>query len=59
MLFACLFDRHSLEVAGGLGPTAGQIFRIGLLGDNARREYVEFALQVLKDGLKATATSKL
>lgn len=44
--------RHSLEIAGGLGPTAGHVFRIGLLGENATREKVDFVLTVLKEALQ-------
>lgn len=52
--------RHSLEIAGGLGPTAGLVFRIGLLGENAKREYIDLVLRVLKEALQSnTSTSKL
>lgn len=42
----------SVEIAGGLGPTAGEIIRIGLMGENARSEYVAIALKVLRESLK-------
>lgn len=38
---------HSMEIAGGLGPTAGEIIRIGLMGENGRREYADQVLAVL------------
>ncbi|HVH19559.1 MAG TPA: aminotransferase class V-fold PLP-dependent enzyme [Myxococcota bacterium] len=43
-----LLDRFGIEVGGGLGKLAGQIWRIGLMGENARVIHVEalhFALQ--------------
>lgn len=43
---------HSMEIAGGLGPTAGQIIRIGLMGENARRQYVDQVLRVLTDAIR-------
>jgi alanine-glyoxylate transaminase/serine-glyoxylate transaminase/serine-pyruvate transaminase len=43
-----LLMRYGIEVGGGLGKLAGQIWRIGLMGENARCIHVEallFALQ--------------
>ena len=45
------FSRYKLEIAGGLGPTAGRVWRIGLMGQNAKPEKVEMALKVLKEAL--------
>ncbi len=42
-----LLDRHGIEVGGGLGKLAGQIWRVGLMGENARRSSVE----TLRDAL--------
>jgi alanine-glyoxylate transaminase/serine-glyoxylate transaminase/serine-pyruvate transaminase len=36
-----LLERHGIEVGGGLGPLAGRIWRVGLMGENARKESVE------------------
>jgi alanine-glyoxylate transaminase/serine-glyoxylate transaminase/serine-pyruvate transaminase len=36
-----LLDEHGIEVGGGLGKLAGRVWRIGLMGENARRESVE------------------
>jgi alanine-glyoxylate transaminase / serine-glyoxylate transaminase / serine-pyruvate transaminase len=33
-----LLERHSIEVSGGLGPLAGQAWRIGVMGEGARPE---------------------
>lgn len=43
--------RHLVEIAGGLGPTFGQIWRIGLMGQNATEERVDRVLDVLAEGL--------
>jgi alanine-glyoxylate transaminase/serine-glyoxylate transaminase/serine-pyruvate transaminase len=36
-----LLERESIEIGAGLGPLAGQIFRIGLMGSGATLENVE------------------
>ncbi len=36
-----LLDAHGIEVGGGLGPLAGKIWRVGLMGENATKENVE------------------
>jgi alanine-glyoxylate transaminase/serine-glyoxylate transaminase/serine-pyruvate transaminase len=35
-----LLDEHDIEVGGGLGKLAGQVWRVGLMGENARTENV-------------------
>ena len=45
-------DKYSLEIAGGLGPTVGKIWRVGIMGYCAREENIELVLQALRDGLK-------
>jgi len=40
-----------LEIAGGLGPTAGKVWRVGLMGINAKEENVDFVLKVLKEAI--------
>jgi alanine-glyoxylate transaminase/serine-glyoxylate transaminase/serine-pyruvate transaminase len=46
-----LLERHDIEVGGGLGKLAGQIWRIGLMGENARPEVVDRLLGALADEL--------
>ena len=46
-----LLDRHGIEVGGGLGALAGKIWRIGLMGENARKENVERLLTALREEL--------
>ena len=36
-----------------LGPTAGKVWRIGVMGQNATRENVERVLKALQDGIKS------
>ena len=40
-----LLDDHGIEVGAGLGPLAGEIWRIGLMGENAREEPVDRLLE--------------
>lgn len=44
-------DRYDVEIAGGLGPSAGKVWRIGLMGYNATPATVELVLAAFKDGL--------
>jgi alanine-glyoxylate transaminase/serine-glyoxylate transaminase/serine-pyruvate transaminase len=43
-----LLDEYGIEVGGGLGPLAGRIWRIGLMGENARIANVERLLCALR-----------
>ena len=47
-----LLEEHSIEIGGGLGPLAGKIWRIGLMGDNANRSTVAQLLDALQATLK-------
>jgi alanine-glyoxylate transaminase/serine-glyoxylate transaminase/serine-pyruvate transaminase len=44
-----LLREHKIEIGGGLGPLAGKIWRIGLMGHTARPENVEKLIQALKE----------
>uniref|UniRef100_U5EHZ8 Alanine--glyoxylate aminotransferase n=1 Tax=Corethrella appendiculata TaxID=1370023 RepID=U5EHZ8_9DIPT len=44
-----------VEISGGLGPTAGKVFRIGLMGENATTERVDMVLYVLKESIQSTS----
>jgi len=46
-----LLERHGIEVGGGLAALAGRIWRIGLMGENARKENVERLLGALEQEL--------
>jgi alanine-glyoxylate transaminase/serine-glyoxylate transaminase/serine-pyruvate transaminase len=43
-----LRNEFKIEIGGGLGPLAGKIWRIGLMGHTARKENVTRLLQALK-----------
>lgn len=43
-----LLDKHGIEVGGGLGKLAGRVWRIGLMGENARPEIVERLLAAIR-----------
>ena len=46
-----LLGRANVEIGGGLGPTKGRIWRIGLLGHSAQRENVLLVLAALEAAL--------
>lgn len=46
-----LMQKYGLEIGGGLGELQGKIWRIGLMGYNARRENVLLLLAALEDVL--------
>ena len=50
-LRARLLAAHGIEVGGGLGKLAGQIWRIGLMGENACDAVVERLLGALREEL--------
>ncbi len=43
-----LLSRYGIEIGGGLGKLAGQIWRVGLMGENARLIHVEALLFALR-----------
>jgi alanine-glyoxylate transaminase/serine-glyoxylate transaminase/serine-pyruvate transaminase len=43
-----LRKEHKIEIGAGLGPLAGQIWRIGLMGHTARGKNVEHFLAALQ-----------
>lgn len=46
-------DRYTVEIAGGLGPTLGKVWRVGIMGYNAKPANVELVLAAFRDGLAA------
>ncbi len=44
-----LLERHGIEVGGGLGKLAGEVWRVGLMGENAREENVARLAQALRE----------
>jgi len=47
-----LLERYGIEIGGGLGPLAGQIWRIGLMGHTARLRNVATLLGALEELLR-------
>ncbi|XP_051482298.1 alanine--glyoxylate aminotransferase [Apus apus] len=56
---AFLMDTCAIEIAGGLGPTAGKVLRIGLMGCNSTRSNVERVLGALRDALGRCRRSRM
>jgi alanine-glyoxylate transaminase / serine-glyoxylate transaminase / serine-pyruvate transaminase len=48
-----LLDGPGIEIAGGFGPLAGKVFRIGVMGPLATEENVQFFLREFKEALAA------
>ena len=46
-----LLDERGMEIAGGFGPLAGKVFRIGLMGYGSQPENVEMVLGALAEAL--------
>ncbi|XP_065198418.1 alanine--glyoxylate aminotransferase-like [Sycon ciliatum] len=46
---------YRLEIAGGLGPSAGKVWRVGLMGYNCTRDNVDLVLRVLKEAMEKTS----
>ena len=52
-----LLDGPGIEIAGGFGPLAGKVFRIGVMGPLATEENVQFFLKEFNKALKAAGYS--
>jgi alanine-glyoxylate transaminase / serine-glyoxylate transaminase / serine-pyruvate transaminase len=52
-----LLEGPGIEIAGGFGPLAGKVFRIGLMGPLATEENVRFFLKEFKAALSAEGYS--
>ena len=52
-----LLDEAGIEIAGGFGPLAGKVFRIGVMGPLATEENVQFFLKEFSKALKAEGFS--
>jgi alanine-glyoxylate transaminase/serine-glyoxylate transaminase/serine-pyruvate transaminase len=50
-----LLEDHTIEIAGGFGPLAGKIFRIGLMGPLATEPNVDLLFSALEKCLTAAA----
>ncbi len=45
---SALRNEHKIEIGGGLGPLAGQIWRVGLMGYTAKEEYADRFVSAMK-----------
>jgi len=52
-----LLDDPGIEIAGGFGPLAGKVFRIGVMGPLATEDNVQFFLKEFGKALKAQGYS--
>jgi alanine-glyoxylate transaminase / serine-glyoxylate transaminase / serine-pyruvate transaminase len=52
-----LIDEAGIEIAGGFGPLAGKVFRIGVMGPLATEENVQFFLKEFGKALRAEGYS--
>lgn len=52
-----LLDGPGIEIAGGFGPLAGKVFRIGVMGPLATEENVQFFLKEFRKALSAAGYS--
>ena len=49
---AYLLEKHGMEIAGGFGPLAGKVLRIGTMGYGSTPENVMLILETLEEALK-------
>jgi alanine-glyoxylate transaminase/serine-glyoxylate transaminase/serine-pyruvate transaminase len=50
-----LLEKFNLEIGAGLGPLAGKIFRIGLMGASSSQRHIDLCLEGLAVALKEAA----
>ncbi len=48
-----LLEKHNMEIAGGFGPLAGKVFRIGTMGYSSTAENVQLILEALREAVQA------
>ena len=47
-----LINKFQIEIGGGLGPLAGRIWRIGLMGETAKEENIHILMDAYRKILK-------
>ena len=52
LLRASLLNDFNIEIGAGLGPLAGKIWRVGLMGEGARPQHVSRLLQTLDNAMQ-------
>jgi alanine-glyoxylate transaminase/serine-glyoxylate transaminase/serine-pyruvate transaminase len=53
-----LLEHFNIEIGAGLGPLAGKVFRIGLMGTSSSQELVDLLLRALEQALNEAAVRK-
>ncbi|XP_057696448.1 alanine--glyoxylate and serine--pyruvate aminotransferase a isoform X2 [Corythoichthys intestinalis] len=56
---AYVMKTHNLEITGGLGPSAGMVLRVGLMGCNSTISSADMVLAALRDALTHCHKSKV
>ncbi|XP_062371548.1 alanine--glyoxylate and serine--pyruvate aminotransferase a [Sardina pilchardus] len=56
---AYIMKTHQIEISGGLGPSAGMVLRVGLMGCNSTKSNVDMILAALADALKHCHKSRV
>ncbi|XP_061539916.1 alanine--glyoxylate and serine--pyruvate aminotransferase a [Phycodurus eques] len=56
---AYVMKTHNLEISGGLGPSAGMVLRVGLMGCNSSVSGADMVLAALRDALTHCHKSKV
>lgn len=54
-----LLTEHGIEISGGLGPLAGQLWRVGVMGQGAQREPQALLVTALAEELGADSAEPL
>jgi alanine-glyoxylate transaminase/serine-glyoxylate transaminase/serine-pyruvate transaminase len=49
----CLLSKEGIEIGAGLGPLAGRVWRIGLMGSGATPQNVDRLVRALPNALDA------
>ena len=52
IVILCNCHRYRVEISGGLGESAGKVWRIGLMGYNATPDNVRTVLSALRDAIQ-------
>merc|ERR1711874_347226 len=50
--FTKIMKNHLVEISGGLGPSAGKVWRIGVMGNNANIRTVQKVLDAFREALE-------
>ena len=58
-VFLHLLNKDNIEIGNGLGDLGGQVWRIGLMGSNSRRENVDRLLDALPKAIAAVKYSEV